>query len=209
MPKPVKIKMCGMTIPEDAEVAAKLGAEAIGMILSEKDKEKTFVRYVSKHQAMDIVSALPDQIKKVGVFVNEDPDRINSLVEILQLDFVQLHGEETPDDMKKVHCDIIKAIKVTGSDSLNKLEMFKAQAFLFDAAEGGSGEAFDWSWLKDVKAIVPIILAGGLNQENVAEAISRVSPDWVDVSSGIEGETAGRKDPGKMKRFIDAVNNAR
>ena len=208
MPTLVKIKMCGMTHPVDAETAAEIGADAIGMILSEGDGDKIFTRYVPKNQAMDIVNALPGTIKKVGVFVNENPDRINSLSEILQLDFVQLHGEETPDDIKKVHCDIIKAIKVTGPDWANRLAHFKVQAFLFDAVEGGSGEAFDWERLKEVKVKVPVFLAGGLNPDNVTEAVQNVSPDWVDVSSGIEGETKGRKDPRKMKRFIEAVRNA-
>ena len=204
---PVKIKICGITRQEDAETAAELGADAIGMILSEGDGGKIFDRYISKHQAMNIVNNLPDWVKKVGVFVNDDHNRINSLAEILQLDFVQLHGDETHDDIKKVHCDMIKVIKVTGQDSLKGLN-FKVNAFLFDAAAGGSGESFNWGWLKDIKVNLPFFLAGGLNPDNVAEAVQIISPDWVDVSSGIEGETKGIKDSEKMKRFIEVVKNA-
>ena len=196
-----------MTRPEDAETAAKLGADAIGMVLSKGDGVKTFDRYISKYQAMDILNALPGEVKKVGVFVNDDPDRINSLAEILQLDFVQLHGEETYDDINKVHCDMIKVIKVTGPDSLKGWQDLKVHAFLFDSSAGGSGETLDWGWFRDFKVDLPFFLAGGLNPDNVAEAVQKISPDWVDVSSGIEGETKGNKDPEKMKRFIEAVKN--
>tara|TARA_B100000686_G_C16785616_1_gene975025 strand:+ start:579 stop:1199 length:621 start_codon:yes stop_codon:yes gene_type:complete len=204
---PVKIKMCGMTRPEDAEKASKLGVDAIGIILSEMDMENIFDRYVEKYQAMKIIEAVPDEVRKIGVFVNEDPERINSLVEILDLDFVQLHGEEGPEDFKKIHCDIIKTVKVTGADSLNDLDRFKVKALLLDGKKGGSGESFDWEFLKEFQSKIPWFLAGGLNPDNITRAIQKYSPDWVDISSGIEGSVKGEKDADKMKRLIDAVRN--
>ena len=92
MPTSVKIKMCGFTHPDDAKTAADLGVDAVGMVLSEGDAKKSFERYISKPQAMDIVEVLPDEVKRIGVFVDDDHDRINSLVEILQLDFVQFYN---------------------------------------------------------------------------------------------------------------------
>ena len=204
----IKVKICGMTRPEDAKKAAELGADAIGMILSKSHAGKPFSRYVAKDQAMEIADAISDNVRKVGVFVNEEPQKINQLVEWLDLDFVQLHGEEKLEDFGKINCDIIKAIKVGGPHSFGDLSEFPVKAFLFDGKKGGSGETWDFKMMKDFKVNTPWFLAGGLTPDNVAQAIQLVNPDWVDVSSGIEGTVKGEKDAKKMKQFIETVKKS-
>ena len=175
----IKVKICGITRPEDAKKAAELGVDAIGMILSKSDAGKCFSRYVTKDRAIEIADAISDNVRKVGVFINEEPEKINQLVEWLDLDFVQLHGEEKLEDFGKINCDIIKAIKVTGPDSFAGLSELTVKAFLFDAENGGSGETWDFKILKDFQIEVPWFLAGGLTPDNVAQAIQLVHPDWV------------------------------
>lgn len=202
----VKIKVCGMTNWRDAEWAARLGADAIGFIFYKKSP-----RHVSEKTVKAIVADLPPFVGRVGVFVNETVERINRIVENCRLDYVQLHGEESPEFCRKIACKVIKAVRVRDSRSLAGLGKYTVSGFLLDAfsvkGQGGTGEVFDWKLVASAKRYGPIILAGGLTPENVVAAIQRVQPYGVDVCSGVE-KTPGKKHPAKVKEFIGAVRES-
>jgi len=202
-PHPVKIKICGMTNAADAHQAVALGADAVGFIFYKKSP-----RAVGERQVRAIVDELPPLVHRVGVFVNETEARINRLVARLHLDVVQLHGDETPAFCKKIHARVLKAVRVKDQDSLAGLSRYPVTGFLLDAFEshayGGTGQGFDWALAQRAKQYGPVILAGGLNPDNVAEAVRMVQPYGVDVCSGVE-KTPGRKDFNKLRAFIQAV----
>ena len=199
----VKVKICGMTRLEDILLAVKEGADAVGFIFYKKSP-----RCVSAKAVKSIVAALPPFIETVGVFVNESADRINRIADSCKLSAVQLHGNESPAFCKKIHRKVIKAVRVKGKDSFDGLSSYKVSAFLLDAysdqQQGGTGETFDWRLVGEGKKYGPVILAGGLDQSNVAHAIQKVKPYGVDVCSGVE-KIPGIKDPTKLKAFIKAV----
>jgi len=205
-PRRVKIKICGMTSARDAAYAADLGADAVGLIFFKKSP-----RAVTEAQARKILDGLPPLVHRVGVFVNESAERINRLVDRLKLDRVQLHGEESPAFCKTIRAQVFKAVRVQNADSLKGLNRYPVRGFLLDAFHpahyGGTGEVFDWRLALRAKKAGPVILAGGLTPENVAEAIERVRPYGVDVCSGVE-KRPGRKDYDKLRAFFDAVRGA-
>lgn len=197
---PVKIKICGITNFEDARISAELGADALGFNFYKKSP-----RYVSPDDAAEIISLLPPTITKVGVFVKADLDEIRSLTPML--DLVQLHGDESPDYVSRLDAGtkVIKVFRIgDGFDPLRALEYPTAQ-FLLDTESrdfGGSGQRFDWDLAIRFKDTVPeFYLAGGLDPENVADAIRTVQPFAVDVCSGVES-SKGQKDHRKMEAFI-------
>ncbi len=202
----VRIKVCGMTRLEDAMKAVELGADAIGFIFYRKSP-----RGVTLAQAKAIIKELPPFVHRVGVFVNESVERINSFVEKLGLDLVQLHGDESPADCRKIRARVLKAIRVADQSSLARLNQFKVDGFLLDTfhpdAYGGTGQVFDWKLAKQAGKLGRIIVAGGLNAGNVKEAIQKARPYGIDVCSGVE-KTPGSKDHKKMRAFIDAVRSA-
>ena len=198
-----KIKICGITNLEDANLAAGLGADALGFVFYSGSK-----RNVDPETVRDIISTLPPFLTKVGVFVNQELDEILDIQERTGINAVQLHGDETPEFCKLLTSTIIKAIRVKDHNDLDRLAQYPVQAILLDtysdAEYGGTGKSFDWGILDNNTITEKIILSGGLNPDNVAEAVRVVRPYAVDVSSGVEAEP-GKKDREKLKKFIEAI----
>ncbi len=201
----IKVKICGITNFEDAQTAILAGCDMLGFVFYEKSP-----RYIRPDRAGDIISSLPGEVEKVALFVNEQKKTvIDILNQIKEIDILQFHGDETPDYCNAFNKRIIKAIRVKNKDSVKQMASYNVNFFLLDAFKkdvyGGTGENFEWKLAKDAKAYnVPIILSGGLNPENVKEAIELVEPYAVDVSSGVE-ISPGRKDPELIKKFIEQV----
>jgi phosphoribosylanthranilate isomerase len=200
-----RIKICGITNLEDALLAVDLGADALGFVFYKESK-----RYIKPEEAYRIISKLPPFVSTIGVFVNQELDEIKEIKEKAGFDTIQLHGDESPDFCKKLGERLIKAIRVKDSINLEEIESYPAQAILLDTystkSYGGTGESFRWEILKDLNTSKRIILSGGLTPENAARAIRIANPYAVDVSSGVE-EYPGKKDPEKLKKFIEAVRN--
>jgi phosphoribosylanthranilate isomerase len=203
-----KVKICGITNLEDAQLSAKFGADALGFNFYEKSP-----RYILPEKAGEICVQLPAGILKVGVFVNESLERIVEIAQLAGLDAVQLHGDETPEfvrDLKaKFSGEIIKALRVSVNFKPEDVLPFGADAILLDAYSkqeyGGTGETFDWETARRVKELFPkLYLAGGLSVENVAEAILKVQPFAIDACSLLEREK-GLKDAPKVRDFVFAV----
>lgn len=199
-----RVKICGITRVEDALAAAHAGADAIGLVFAPKSP-----RRVDLKQAAAIARAVPPLVTVVGLFENATPETVHEALRHLSLDLLQFHGDETPDYCRAFSKPYIKAIRMTPDVDLHAQDRRYADAagLLLDAyspaAAGGTGETFDWSRIpRDLKK--PLILAGGLTSANVAEAIRRVRPYAVDVSSGVESEK-GIKDSAKIDAFIQAV----
>jgi phosphoribosylanthranilate isomerase len=203
----VRSKICGITRIEDALAAAEAGADAIGLVFYAKSP-----RAVTAAQARDIVAALPPFVTSVGLFVNASRCELNEILEVVPLDLLQFHGDETPADCEGFHRPWIKALRVRPGDDLEAAcKLYSgARGILLDTfvagVPGGTGEAFDWS-LVPARLSKPIILAGGLHAGNVGEAIARVKPYAVDVSGGVEA-AKGIKDPAKVDAFMAAVRAA-
>ncbi|NWF52896.1 MAG: phosphoribosylanthranilate isomerase [Nitrospirae bacterium] len=203
----VKVKICGITNLDDALAAVDFGADALGFVFFSKSP-----RCVSYDKVETIIKKLPSFITTVGVFVNEKTENIERIVDLTGIDVVQLHGDEPP-EMCNLSRRIIKAIRVKSLESLDPLINYKdkVSAFLLDTFTtdifGGTGQIFNWDIAVDAKIFGRIILAGGLTTDNIVEAIRRVRPYGVDVSSGIELEK-GKKDHKKMKLFIDKAKQA-
>lgn len=196
----IKVKICGICDLEDALNAVQAGADALGFVFAPSK------RRIDPEQAYEIITRLPPFIAKVGVFVNPGLQEVLDIASKTGLDTIQLHGEETPDfcSYLKSRYKVIKAYSGEGDFSL--LEKFNADAFLLDTPVqgmyGGTGKVFNWRQAADFKQGT-LILAGGLNPENVREAISITKPYAVDVSSGVE--TDGKKDFYKINTFIRRV----
>ncbi len=203
----VRIKICGITNKEDALAAAHFGADALGFVFA------TSPRKVSAESAREIIKALPPFVKTVGVFVDEDPERVSSIAALCGLDILQLHGSESVDYCSRFDRRVIKAVRMQSRDELKNLSKYVdvVDGLLLDTyvpdKPGGTGITFDWKLAVEAKRYGRIILAGGLNPENVAAAISMVKPYAVDASSGLE-RSPGVKDHKKMARFIKEANEA-
>ncbi len=199
----VRVKICGITNLEDALVAVKAGADALGFVFFQGSP-----RFISPEQAAVIVRQLPPFVQTVGLFVNEETATVNAVADQCGLDLVQLHGEESPDYCAAVKRRIIKAFRVKNAASLDDMTNYPVAACLLDAwspaARGGTGTTFNWDIAARAAASQRIILAGGLTPENVAGAVRQVRPYAVDVSSGVEYEP-GKKDPAKITFFINAL----
>lgn len=204
MPEAVRIKICGIRRLPDALAAAEAGADAIGLNFWRPGR-----RYVAPEVARQIARALPPFVCKVGVFVDEDPERVREISDLVGLDALQLHGEETPEICAAFDLPVIKSIKVRGPESLDALTRYRVAGYLLDthvpgaAAPGGSGRTFDWSLAARAREAGPIVLSGGLTPDNVEEAITKARPYAVDVASGVE--TDGDKDPSKIRAFVARV----
>ena len=201
-----RVKICGITRIEDAMAAAQAGADAIGFVFDPKSP-----RHVHPDQALKIARALPPFITIVGLFVNAAPDTIEGVLSHVPLDLIQFHGNEKPEQCRRYHRSYIKAIHMKPDVDLREMARLYGDAtgLLFDTyvadVAGGSGQAFDWNRIpRDLGK--PVILAGGLTPENVAEAVRKVRPFAVDVSSGVE-LSKGIKDANKISAFIEAVRN--
>jgi len=203
----VRSKICGITRIEDALAAAEAGADAIGFVFYAKSPRAVDVR-----QARAIIAELPPFVTTVGLFVNASRCELNEILEVVPLDLLQFHGDETPADCEGFHRPWIKALRVRPGDDLEAAcrEYAGARGILLDTfvpgVPGGTGEAFDWS-LVPATLSKPIILAGGLSADNVAQAIRQVRPFAVDVSGGVE-QAKGIKDAAKIEAFMQAVRQA-
>lgn len=199
-----KVKICGITNKEDAALASKDGADYIGFIFFEKSP-----RHVMPQEAKEIVKCVPEKIKKVGVFVNEEPGNILETVKSAGLDVVQLHSvinENTYDKLKWAKIPYLRVFRVKGElPYYDFIEDKDCYGYLFDSysesAFGGTGKRFDWEIVKELSKVQKVFLSGGLDENNVCEAIRTVKPYAVDVSSGIE-KSAGKKDGLTMELFI-------
>lgn len=192
------VKTCGIMTNAAAEEAVQSGVDFIGFVFAPSK------RYMTPEQATEIAETIPSSVKKVGVFVNETVENITSIAEKVGLDYIQLHGDESAEFAKQLSYPIIKAFPAT-EESLAKMKDYPCDYYLIDspfgANRGGNGTAFDWNLLKKLNLDTnKLFLAGGLNPENVQQAINMTGPMGVDVSSGIE--TNGRKDLSKIKNFI-------
>lgn len=199
-------KICGITTIESGLQAAEAGADFIGFVFAKSKRQ------VTKQQAQVIAEQLPVNVKKVGVFVNEDLATIQDIAKTVGLDYVQLHGDESADFCKAVGYPIIKAFEIREQADVAQLVNYQCAYFLLDSPagkyRGGNGETFNWSLVKDLPDIEgKVLLAGGLHAGNVAEAIKEVKPTGIDVSSGVE--TNGVKDNQKIKAFIYEVKRDR
>lgn len=199
----IPTKICGITNLDDANVAVENGASAIGFIFYEKSP-----RTISINNAKSISKHLPKTIARVGVFVNHEKDFIHEAISKVPLDMIQLHSDETPDFCNQFDVAILKALRIKNEASLSVMDQYDVAVFLLDTFSndqyGGTGETFDWSVLNR-KFKTPIILSGGLNPENILDAIDAVNPSAVDVNSGVES-SPGKKDFNKLKLLFKNLN---
>ena len=202
----VRVKICGITNPEDALLAAGLGAHALGFIFYPKSP-----RSIKPEAARDIIKILPPLVLSVGVFVDEEAGVVREVAQTVGLDWVQLHGKESPDYCRTLGRRVIKGFRVQDESSLAVLPDYRdaVQALLLDTyrpgTPGGTGETFDWELARRAQDYGPIILAGGLTAANISQAITVAQPAAVDVASGVEAGP-GVKDPEKLRAFFAAVS---
>lgn len=196
-----RLKICGITNLEDAVAAQNAGAEALGFIFCASPRQVTL------NTAREIRKHLSKQIITVGVFRGQERDGIRKVVEQCDLNYVQLHGDESIDFADSLGLQYLKVLNVNGAPTKEDLTWGSSNAagVLLDNGYGGSGEPFDWSCFNDYRQLnKPLILAGGLTPENVSEAITSLLPDAVDVCSGVE-QIKGKKELDKIRRFIEAA----
>jgi len=201
-----KVKICGLKEQQHVRAAVEAGADAIGFVFAPSKRQ------ISIEQAHQLAKDVPREVLKIGVFVNPSVEELRAAVEGVPLDYVQFHGEETPEFIHQQGYPAIKALSVRDKEDVRAAANYNVDYYLFDAPgtdfKGGSGHTFDWTLL-ELAGISrdKLILAGGLKAENIAEAVSLVSPYMVDVSSGVE--TDGIKDEAKINAFIQAVKKGR
>ena len=200
-----RVKICGITRSQDAEFAAEIGVDAIGLVFFEASP-----RAVTIAQAKKIVAILPPFVSVVALFVDAAASNVNDCLAALPIDMLQFHGDESQEYCAQFSRPYLKAIRMReGIDLVAQSEIYNdACALLLDSyqpgVQGGTGQTFDWSMIKKINK--PIILAGGLTAENVGGAIKRVHPFAVDVSGGVE-EDKGIKAPKKINAFMQEVEN--
>lgn len=202
----VIVKICGITSAADALAAAAAGADALGFMFYEPSP-----RHVTISQAAEIIRQLPPFIIKTGVFVNAPADFVTRAIHECSLNLLQFHGEETPAYCTQFGVMSMKAFRIRDAESLQALKDYPTDAWLLDAytpgKRGGTGEKFNWDLAIEARKLGrPIFLAGGLTPENVGEAVRKISPYAVDVSSGVE-MAPGKKDAEKVQNFIRAAKN--
>ena len=202
----VRVKVCGIMTYEDAAMALDCGVDALGF-----NFYRPSPRYIDPADARAIVRRLPPLVTTVGVFVNvAQPAGVSEIAHLAGIRVLQLHGDETAEYCSRLaDWTLIKALRIGDQGVDADLRAYPVQAFLLDARHdhlfGGTGKTFDWSFSHAVRAVRPVILAGGLEPSNVADAIRMVEPYGVDVCSGVES-VPGKKDSFKLKAFMDEVN---
>ncbi|WP_088012419.1 phosphoribosylanthranilate isomerase [Gottfriedia acidiceleris] len=196
----MKVKICGITDLKTAKCAINAGADAIGFVFAESKRQ------IEISEAKKIVESLPVSVLKIGVFVNETKETLESIYQEVGLTHLQLHGDETPEFCRSLSFPVIKALRVQSEKDVEKIAEYDCDYILVDSPSGkyrgGNGTTFNWELVQS-KKIDNLILAGGLTIENVIPATSVVKPIMVDVSSGVE--TNGKKDEEKIKSFIKKV----
>ena len=200
------MKICGITSVADGLVAAEAGADVVGLMFYEKSP-----RHISLETAGEISHALPPFVLRAGVFVNPSEELVMEAIARCGLNLLQFHGDETPEFCTQFGIMSMKAFRIRDAASLAALPKYPTEAYLLDAfsaeALGGTGEKFNWDLAIEAKKFgKPIFLAGGLTPENVAEAVAKVQPFGVDVSSGVES-APGKKDAAKVRAFIAAAKS--
>ncbi|MBU4306098.1 MAG: phosphoribosylanthranilate isomerase [Candidatus Omnitrophica bacterium] len=200
-----KVKICGITNLQDARLAVKFGADALGFVFARSP------RCVSPAKAAAIIQQLPVFVKCVGVFVNSDKKSVLDILKKCRLDILQFHGDESDNYCAffQKYCKIIKAFRIKDENSLKSVSLYEhVDAYLFDTYEkgryGGTGKAFSYNALKKFKSDKPVIIAGGISPENVEEVLRQTKPYALDVSSGIE-VTPGKKNARRMHSVIEKV----
>jgi phosphoribosylanthranilate isomerase len=205
--KAVKVKICGITNADDALAAVEAGADALGFVCYRNSP-----RYIAPEHIARIVRGLPPFILPVGVFVNEDMKSVRDLMDACGLVFAQLHGDEPAAYCEALGRPVLRAFRLRGRGALLQLAEYRGRmgvrGFVVDAfsedAYGGTGRVADWALAAEMASVAPVILAGGLNDQNVGEAIRQVNPYGVDVSSGVES-SPGVKDHEKLRAFLRAA----
>ncbi len=203
----VRIKVCGITNVADALAAHAFGADAIGFVFAKSP------RRVDKDMAREIALALPPLVHRVGVFVDEEREVVEDTAFLCRLTVLQFHGAESPEYCAGFDWPVVKAFRISRREDIERLRPYRERvsAFLLDAYHpgkaGGTGQTFDWTIAADATKMGPVILAGGLNPDNVRAAIREVQPYAVDVSSGVE-MSPGKKDHDRMRLFIERARTA-
>jgi phosphoribosylanthranilate isomerase len=202
----VEVKICGITNPEDAQFAAHCGADALGFIFYPRSP-----RYVSPDRAQEIMGRIPETITRVGVFVNQSVEEIRAISACCRLHLLQLHGDESPDFCGQFEAGrVIKAFAPRSAGDLEAIQDYRVRAILIDARRpglyGGTGKKADWYLARQAGKIRPLLLAGGLREDNVTEAVRLVAPRALDLNSGLES-SPGKKDPQKVKRIMDLIRS--
>jgi phosphoribosylanthranilate isomerase len=200
-------KICGITNKEDALAAAHCGAAALGFIFYALSP-----RCIKPEDAKKIISVLPDKVIKVGVFVNEKPQEIKRIIEYCRLDMIQLHGDESPEYCLQFPSpQVIKVVDLKNETDLVYAINYHVGAILVDSRHaglyGGTGKKANWELACRIKNKKPLILSGGLNEKNVAEALRSITPAALDINSGVESEP-GKKDHKKLQRIFDIIRGA-
>ena len=191
-----KVKICGLSTKGAVATAVSAGADYIGFVFAPSKRQVTL------DQAAELVKIIPADVKKVGVFVSPSRAELLEAIEKVGLDLVQIHGQVADDLFENLPCASIQAVQVDGEGHVPNSQ---ADYLLFDAPVAGSGQTFDWGKLDTTGLVQPFFIAGGLHEDNVADAIQSFTPFAVDVSSGVE--TDGQKDHEKIRRFIERVKN--
>lgn len=203
----MRVKFCGITNLDDGREAARLGAWAIGL-----NHHPESPRFCEPQVAAEVGAALKRQLEIVGVFVNPSLDELTTAAEDESLTMIQLHGDEGPafcqEAGRRTGCKVIKALRVRSGADIRVAETYRTDFHLLDAhrpgTSGGTGESFDWELLSGRRSQVPLILAGGLTSENVADGVAAAQPFAVDVATGVEAEP-GVKDHALMARFLESA----
>jgi phosphoribosylanthranilate isomerase len=200
----IRVKICGITNISDAYIAVESGADALGFIFYSKSQ-----RSIAPERAKEIIQEIPGSIGRVGVFVNQEIQAVKEIVGFCGLHLIQLHGDESPQYCGQFPMStLIKAISHCAEEEMQKLENYAVKAILVDAHEpglyGGTGKNSDWALALKVKKNHPLILAGGLNKENIERAIEIVRPCAVDINSGVE-TSPGKKDPHKIREIMEII----
>lgn len=191
-----KVKICGLSTKEAVKTAVSAGADYIGFVFAPSKRQVTL------EQAAELAEIIPSHIQKVGVFVSPSQAELLEAVDKVGLDFVQVHGQVVDKLFENLPCGSIQAVQV---DEGGHIPNSQADYLLFDAPVAGSGQTFDWGRLDTTELAQPFFIAGGLNEDNVVEAIKHFTPYAVDVSSGVESN--GQKDHEKIRRFIERVKH--
>lgn len=196
-----KVKICGLKQEEEIEFANQLQPEYVGLVFANSSRQ------INLEQARGLLKNLNRKIKKVGVFVNMDKQEVVHIANSCRLDVLQFHGDETPDYCNRFEQEVWKAFQIKNEESFMRIEQYAVDGYLLDSymegQVGGSGKTFPWELVQNLNRVKLLITAGGLNADNVEEAIGIMKPHVVDVSSGVE--VNGKKDYEKMKLFIKKV----
>ena len=200
----IPVKICGISNLKSLNIVLNYPVSAIGFIFFNKSP-----RYIHPISAIKLAKLIPISIKKVGVFVNETIEKVQKIYDSVNLDFIQLHGEEDQKYIDKLKIPIIKAIRVGKDFNPKILNDYKVHSFLLDTYQpglfGGTGEVFNWDLIRNLDSTIPIILSGGLNPENINDAVNNVNPIAIDINSGVE-KCPGEKDESKISTLFKNLN---